>query len=228
MPSICLLAILLRFPSAIDIRAILSLLASFSLLNPSVLFLSSSCLPVLQFLFLLAFSLCQRGSMAPWQWCGALFLRHFLSYSRLIPFAHAHARPRSSPDWMAPCQPATAIALICSSSCSCPSPSIYISIPLSFSCPIHPLSRITSPPLNAPVCKHAQRLHMCYFYFRVWAANHQSLFSVGGIFLFFFLAPEGMLWLTGCWVITAAPTYSTETTRERRRALRVCRKLVLF
>lgn len=131
----------------------------------------------------LALSPCQRSSMAPWQWCGALFLHHFLSYSRR-PFAHARARPRSSPDWMARCQPATAIALICSSSCSCPSPCIYISIPLSFSCPIHPLFSITSPPLNTPVCKHARQLQMCYFCFGVCAAGHRSFLSVGGIFLF--------------------------------------------
>lgn len=39
--------------------------------------------------------------------------------------------PRSSPDWMALCQPATAIALICSSSPRCPSPCAYTSVPLS-------------------------------------------------------------------------------------------------
>lgn len=53
--------------------------------------------------------------MAPWQHYGSLVLFFFHSYSPR-PFADAHARPRSSPDWMALCQPATAIALICSSS----------------------------------------------------------------------------------------------------------------
>lgn len=60
------------------------------------------------------------------------------SYS-LRPFAHAHARPRSSPDWMALCQPATVIVLICSSSLRCPSPCVYISIPLSSPYSIHPV-----------------------------------------------------------------------------------------
>lgn len=55
------------------------------------------------------------------------------------PFAHAHARPRSSPDWMALCQPATVIVLICSSSLRCPSPCVYIWIPLSSPYSIHSL-----------------------------------------------------------------------------------------
>lgn len=58
---------------------------------------------------------CACAKVAPWQHYGSLFLFFFHSYSPR-PFAHAHARPRSSPDWMALCQPATAIALICSSS----------------------------------------------------------------------------------------------------------------
>lgn len=49
------------------------------------------------------------------------------------PLARAHARPCLSPDWMALCQPATTIALICSSFFHCPSPCVYIPIPLSSS-----------------------------------------------------------------------------------------------
>lgn len=61
------------------------------------------------------------------------------------PLAHAHARPRSSPDWMALCQPATVIVLICSSSLRCPSPCVYIWIPLSSPYSIHSLFSIISP-----------------------------------------------------------------------------------
>lgn len=58
----------------------LSLLASFLRLNPSVLFfLSSSRLP--RSSLFLTLRPCQRRCMAPWRWCGALFLHHFLSYS---------------------------------------------------------------------------------------------------------------------------------------------------
>lgn len=143
----------------------LSLLASFWRLNPSVrpvffFFYHPHACPILHFS-----SRCARANADAWHHGAGVELSSSTT-SFLIPiapFAHARARPRSSPDWMAPCQPATAIALICSSSCSCPSPCIYISIPLSFSRPIHPVFTTPSPPLNTPVCKHSQRLHMCYF-----------------------------------------------------------------
>lgn len=70
------------------------------------------------------------AKVAPLWWYGRARLPHFHSYPPR-PFARAHARPRSSPDWMALCQPATAIALICSSSPRCPSPCVYTSVPLS-------------------------------------------------------------------------------------------------
>lgn len=101
---------------------------------PLIFSISSFSLPVMLFVS----PHCACAKVALWQQYGGLFLFLFHSYSPR-PFAHAHARPRSSPDWMALCQPATAIALICSSSLRCPSPCLYISIPLSSPHFIHPL-----------------------------------------------------------------------------------------
>lgn len=88
--------------------------------------LSSS--PFLQFAF------ARHGEPVPrWHHCGGMDER-VSPTSILILLAPSPVpmpAPRSSPDWMALCQPATAIALICSSSPRCPSPCVYTSVPLS-------------------------------------------------------------------------------------------------
>lgn len=82
----------------------------------------------------LQFAFACHGEPVPrWHHCGGMDER-VSPTSILILLAPSPVpmpAPRSSPDWMARCQPATAIALICSSSPRCPSPCVYTSVPLS-------------------------------------------------------------------------------------------------
>lgn len=161
--------------------------------------------------------------VAPWYQYGGLFPFLFQSYSPR-PFAHAHARPRSSPDWMALCQPATAIVLICSSSLCCPSPCLYISIPLSSPYFVHSLSESFSLSFNVTLhLSVLQTLSDARKTFRLLKARVESphLCFVTS------LTPEGIPAVTALYVITAAVTYSTETGEGRRKP-RVLRTLMLF